>query len=118
MKLEELLNSAAGPGIVRRALQILGRVQKLQSTDTRKTEDAAATPPKDTAFLKSAAYAAQVNEAGAKMRRQQKDCRSGLRRSAVDAEPEIVGPSLEQKLNALRASEDYAKECRERWRKY
>jgi hypothetical protein len=84
---------------------------------TRKTEDAAPTLPKNSEAIKAAIYAEQVNQAGAILRRQ-KDCRSHLRRSATtDAEPETIGPSQQQRLDAFVASENYAKECRTRWRK-
>jgi len=118
MNLEDMLEGPAGPGIIRRAFDILRRVQKLQSNDTKtKTHDSAPTStlPKNSEALKAAIYAEEVNQAGARMRR--KDCRPSLRRGAQDAEPEIIGPSKQQRLDAFVASENYAKECRSRWRK-
>jgi hypothetical protein len=118
MKLEDMLEGPAGPGIIRRAVDILRRVQKLQSNDTHKTQtqDSVPTLPKNSEALKSVLYATEINQAGARMRRQ-KDCRPSLRRSAKDGEPEIIGPSQQQRLDAFKAGEAYALQCRSRWRK-
>jgi hypothetical protein len=113
MTLEEMLDSAAGPGIIRRALDVLKKIQRVQG-EPRQMADAAPLP--DTAAVKAALYAEQINQAGRAMRRQ-KDCRSTLRRAATDAEPELISISQQQRLDAFVAAEKYAKECRERWRK-
>jgi hypothetical protein len=53
MKLEDMLEGPAGPGIIRRAFDILRRIQKLQSNDTHKTQtqDSAPTLPQKIAKL-------------------------------------------------------------------
>jgi hypothetical protein len=113
MTLEEMLDSPAGAGIIKKALNVLRRVQRVQG-EPRQTADAA--PLQDTAAVKAAMYATAVNQAGAKMRRQ-RDCRSTLRRAATDAEPDVIQPSQQQRLDAFEAAEKYALECRSKWRK-
>jgi hypothetical protein len=110
---EDLLAGPAGPSIVRRAFDVLKKIQRVQGTETNKTLDSA---PANSQAVKASMYAQAINQAGRLMRRE-KDCRSGLRRSAIDAEPQTIEPSQEQRLEAFKAAEQYAEQCRSRWRK-
>ena len=61
----------------------------------------------------AATYANEMNAIGAKLRNQSKDCRSGLRRAAMDAvSTEDPTVSDQQRLEAYERSEAYASECR------
>ena len=97
-----------------KVLKVLDAFGRALGTPAR--DDAANLALPSTEAIKASYYAATINAAGGKMRR---DCREPLRTMDAQVEFDLETPQLskEQQLESFKASERYAAECRQRWRR-